>query len=137
MNDCIFCKIVSGEIPSCLIYENKEFKVILDKFPSSVGHVLIITKKHYSNIFEIDPEEAGRLFTLAVRVSAVMKKAMGFDGVNILQNNGEEAGQTIHHFHLHIIPRYKNDNVSIGWETLNPSEDELNNMCNKLSDLLR
>ncbi len=135
--DCVFCKIVSNEFSSNTIYENEEFKVILDKFPSSVGHVLILTKKHYSNIFEIDPEEAGRLFSLAVKVATAMKEVMGFDGVNILQNNGEVAGQTVPHFHLHIIPRYKNDNIAIKWEPLKASEEDLNNMQERLITSLK
>ena len=105
--DCIFCGIISGEIPSAAIYEDDEFKVILDRFPSAPGHVLILPKRHYADIFEIDPAAAGRLFELAVKVARGMKAKLGFENMNVLQNNGEVAGQTVRHFHLHLIPRYK------------------------------
>ena len=106
MSNCIFCKIIAGEIPSATIYENEEFKVILDRFPSNEGHVLILPKNHTPNIFEIDPEQAGRLFSLAAKLAKAMKEVLGFEHMNILQNNGEAAGQTVKHVHFHIVPRY-------------------------------
>ncbi len=114
---CIFCKIINGEIPSFNIYENENFKVILDKFPSSVGHALIIPKQHAETIFELSEETGEKLFPLAMSISKAIKKATNCDGINILQNNGEAAGQTVNHFHMHIMPRYKGDNVNIGWKT--------------------
>lgn len=125
MADCIFCKIVSGEFSSSTIYENEEFKVILDRFPAHEGHVLILTKKHVKNIFEIEPEYAGRLFKLAVEIANVMKNTLGFENMNVLQNNGELAGQTVHHFHLHLIPRYENDGISVHWNPTEPTEEEI------------
>lgn len=122
MDDCIFCKIISGEIPSATIFEDKEFQVILDRFPSGNGHTLILPKKHYANIFEIDPQVAGRLFQLAVKVAAAVKKTTNCDGMNILQNNGTIAVQTVNHFHLHIIPRFENDTVTIAWAQQNPTD---------------
>lgn len=113
MDNCIFCKIISGDIPSAAIYEDDEFKAILDRFPSNPGHVLILPKKHYSDIFEIDEETAGRLFKLAVKVAKNMKEALGLEAMNLVQNNGSMAGQTVHHFHLHLIPRYKDDKVQV------------------------
>ena len=106
MSDCIFCKIVSGEFGSATIYENDEFKVILDRFPANEGHVLILVKEHVANIFEIDPDKAGRLFRLAAIIAREMKARLGFDHMNVMQNNGTVAGQTVFHFHLHLIPRY-------------------------------
>ncbi|WP_105618571.1 HIT family protein [Vallitalea okinawensis] len=116
MSDCILCKIAKGEIPSKTIYEDNQFKVFLDIFPGSKGHTLIIPKQHVANIFELDEETAGELFKIATKVAKGMKKVLGFEGMNIVQNNGEIAGQTIFHFHLHLIPRYKDDQVSIKWE---------------------
>ena len=103
MSDCIFCKIIAGEIPSATIYENDEFKVILDRFPAAEGHVLILPKNHTPNIFEIDPEQAGRLFTLAAKLARALKEELGLEHMNVLQNNGTVAGQTVFHFHLHLI----------------------------------
>lgn len=125
MDNCIFCKIISGDIPSATIYEDNEFKVILDRFPSAKGHVLILPKVHVANIFEIDSQLCGRLYSLAVKVAGVMKKTMNFDGMNVLQNNGEAAGQTVHHFHVHLIPRYKDDNISIKWNTMDLTDNEI------------
>ena len=112
MSDCIFCKIISGDIPSATVYENDEFKAILDRFPSNKGHVLIMPKTHVANIFEIDPDMAGRLFKLAAQIAPVMKETFGFENMNVVQNNGPIAGQTVNHFHLHLIPRYENDGVN-------------------------
>lgn len=114
-NDCIFCKIVSGDIPSVTIYENDEFKVILDRFPASRGHILIVPKAHIENIYEIEPECAGRLFELTTRFASILKRALGNEGLNIIQNNGAVAGQTVFHYHLHMIPRYKDDGMQLGW----------------------
>lgn len=133
MDNCIFCKIISGEFGSVTIYEDAEFKVMLDKFPSNKGHVLILPKVHVENIFEIDPETAGRLFKLAVKIANALKKTLDFDGMNIMQNNGEVAGQTVNHFHLHLIPRYKNDSVSIKWTTSEPSDEELQSLKESIS----
>ena len=131
-DDCIFCKIANGEIPSACIYENKEFRVILDVGPATRGHVLILTKEHYDNIFEIDAETAGRLFSLASVVARAMKKTLNCDGMNILQNNGTIAGQTVFHFHLHLIPRYEGDQVKVTWPQGEISEDEKTELVNMI-----
>ena len=116
MENCIFCKIVDGIIPSCTLYEDDDFKVIPDAFPSGLGHTLIFPKKHVADIFALDEETAAKLFTLATRMAKSVQQALSCDGINILQNNGEAAGQTVFHFHLHIIPRYKGDDVKIAWK---------------------
>lgn len=134
MSDCIFCKIINGEIPSSTVFENDEFKVILDRFPSGEGHVLIIPKNHVANIFEIDEEQAGRLFTLAVKVSKVMKEVFGFENMNVLQNNGAVAGQSVFHFHMHLIPRYENDSINIKWNPTEPTDDEIEAVRKKLAE---
>ena len=131
-DECIFCKIANGEIPSACIYENKEFRVILDVGPATRGHVLILTKEHYDNIFEIDAETAGRLFSLASVVARAMKKTLNCDGMNILQNNGTIAGQTVFHFHLHLIPRYEGDQVKVTWPQGEISDDEKTELVNMI-----
>ena len=136
MSDCIFCKIISGEIPSATIYEDEEFKVILDRFPSSLGHTLIIPKKHIENIFEMPVQKGGKLFELAIKIAPIIKKELNCDGINILQNNGVAAGQSVNHFHLHIIPRYENDGVLSSWEAQNPTDEEMETMKNKLSNAI-
>lgn len=112
-NDCIFCKLAAGELPSSTVYEDKEFRAIMDISPASKGHVIIIPKDHADNIFEIEDELASKILIVAKKIAAAMKDELHCDGVNILQNNGEVAGQTVFHLHVHVIPRYKNDDVTI------------------------
>lgn len=114
--ECIFCNINSGKIPSITLYENEEFRVILDRFPATKGHILIVPQKHVENIYEIDPESAGRLFALTTRFASIIKRTFGNEGLNIIQNNGKAAGQTVFHYHLHMIPRYANDQIQLGWK---------------------
>ena len=114
--DCIFCKIAGGDIPSSTVYEDEQFRVLLDLSPATKGHALILPKQHYANIFEIDENILRDLIVLAKKVASAMKETLNCDGVNIVQNNGEVAGQTVFHFHMHIIPRYKDDDQVIGWE---------------------
>lgn len=133
MDNCIFCKIIKGEIPSATIYENDEFKVILDRFPSNEGHVLIMPKNHCANIFEADPDMAGRLFTLAVKVAKIMKNTLGFENMNIVQNNGPVAGQTVNHLHVHLIPRYDGDSVNVTWKQLELTDEQIEAVREKLA----
>lgn len=122
--DCVFCKIVSGDIPSNTIYENSEFKVIMDASPAAKGHVLVLPKEHYKDIYDIDAETAGKLFQLAAVVARALKEVLNCDGLNILQNNGVIAGQTVFHFHMHLIPRYEGDDVTVKWEGHSMDADE-------------
>lgn len=114
--NCIFCKIAAGEIPAATLYEDDTFRVILDLGPASKGHALILPKDHYANIYEISDEVAGKAIILAKKMAGAMTEALGCDGFNVLQNNGEAAGQTVFHFHIHLIPRYKDDQVGLTWE---------------------
>ncbi len=113
--DCIFCKIAKGEIPSATIYESSEFKCILDVAPANKGHALIITKEHYDNIFQLDAETAAKIFSFATAAARAIKDETGCEGMNVLQNNGEVAGQTVNHFHLHLVPRNTGDGVKMSW----------------------
>ncbi len=108
-DDCIFCKIVAGEIPSRTIHEDDLFKVILDLDPATKGHALIIPKNHFDDIYDLGDEEAKNVFSLAKKLTREMTDKLHADGFNIVQNDGEVAGQTVLHFHLHLIPRYEND----------------------------
>lgn len=108
--NCIFCKIIGGQIPSNTIYEDDDFKVILDVNPATKGHALVLPKEHYADIYEMDSELLGKAVKVAQKVIAHETKVLGCDGYNLLQNNSEVAGQTVFHFHMHLIPRYKNAN---------------------------
>ena len=114
-DDCIFCKIANGEIPSRTLYEDDKFRVILDLSPATRGHALIMPKDHASNLYELPEESAGAVMVLAKKLAASMNERLQCDGLNLVQNNGEAAGQTVSHFHLHMIPRYVNDGQTLGW----------------------
>lgn len=133
--NCIFCKIAAGEIPSATLYEDEDFRVILDIEPASKGHALILPKEHYSNIYELNDELAAKAMVLAKKMVTKLTNILECDGYNILQNNGPAAGQTVFHFHMHLIPRYKDDNVKIGWKlgklTNEEKEDILSKICEK------
>ena len=124
MDSCIFCKIAAGEIPSSTLYEDEDFRVILDIAPAAKGHAILLPKKHMSNLLEADEETLAKALPVVKKVSAALCKALNCDGINILQNNGEAAGQTVFHLHIHMIPRYKNDTVKIGWAQGNYAEGE-------------
>lgn len=127
---CIFCKIANGEIPSKTIYEDDEFRVILDLGPATKGHALILPKQHAKDLFELPEEKAAKAMILARKIGALMISKLKCDGFNLIQNNGEAAGQTVFHFHFHLIPRYKNDNQTIGWNPTAPSQEELEEIKN-------
>ncbi|MBQ7840546.1 MAG: HIT family protein [Lachnospiraceae bacterium] len=124
-DDCIFCKIANGEIPSRTIYEDEMFRVILDMGPAARGHALILPKEHFANLYELPEEWCAKAFVLAKKMAALMTDKLGCDGFNLVQNNGEVAGQTVLHFHIHLIPRYKDDGQKIGWNAGSPSAEEL------------
>ena len=124
-DDCIFCKIAAGEIPSGALYEDDDFKVIFDRGPATKGHALILPKQHYANIFEIDDEVLAKATALAKKVATKMKEVLNCDGVNIVQNNGAAAGQTVFHLHIHLIPRYENDDAKFGWKVHDITDEEI------------
>lgn len=132
-DDCIFCKIIKGEIPSFTVYEDEDFKVILDRFPAAPGHVLIIPKVHYSDMFELSEEAAAKLYPLAKKIAERVKEVTGSEGINIVQNNGEAAGQSVYHFHLHIIPRKMGDGIILNKSSnMDTTIEELEAIWHKL-----
>ena len=130
--DCIFCKIAAGEIPSATLYEDGDFRVILDLGPASKGHALIIPKEHYRNLYDIDDEKAAKILPLAKKMINKMTEVLGCDGYNLVQNNEECAGQTVFHFHMHMIPRYKGDNVGLGWHMGKLKDADKNEILEKM-----
>lgn len=108
-DNCIFCKLANKDIPTNIIYEDDRFTVILDASPATKGHALILPKNHAANIYELPDEDASAVFVLAKKLATNMTEILHCDGFNIVQNNGEVAGQTVFHFHMHLIPRYLND----------------------------
>ena len=124
-DNCIFCKIIAGEIPSYTLHEDEKFKVILDVGPAARGHALILPKDHYANLYELPEETAAEVIKLAKKMMIRMTDKLKCDGFNIVQNNGEAAGQTVNHFHMHLIPRYKNDGEILKYIAGEPGPEEL------------
>lgn len=131
-DNCIFCRIANGEIPSKTLYEDENFRVILDLGPATKGHALILPKDHYANLYELPDEVAAQVMKLAKKMAVQVTEKLGCDGLNLVQNNGETAGQTVFHFHLHLIPRYREDGQTIGWKPQSPSAEELEDIKNQI-----
>jgi histidine triad (HIT) family protein len=131
-DNCIFCKLANGDIPTNAIYEDGDFKVILDASPASRGHALILPKQHYADIYEIEPDTLAKAALLAQKVIAHETPVLGCDGYNLVQNNGETAGQTVFHFHMHLIPRYAADNRAddVSWGHTEFTNEEFEEICN-------
>lgn len=123
--NCIFCKIANGEVPSQTLYEDDSFRVILDLGPATKGHALILPKDHYANLYDLPEETAGDAMKLAKKMATKMTERLGCEGFNLVQNNGDLAGQTVFHFHMHLIPRYRADGQKIGWKPQEVSQEEL------------
>ena len=115
-SNCIFCRIANGEIPSTTLYEDEDFRVILDLGPATRGHALLLPKEHYKDLFDLDDEVAAKVLVKAKRIAGKLRTALKADGMNLVQNNGEAAGQTVFHFHMHLIPRYQDDQAGILWK---------------------
>lgn len=132
--NCIFCKIAAGEIPSATLYEDEDFRVILDIEPASKGHALILPKDHYANLYELPDELAAKVLVLAKKMVTALTDVLECDGYNVVQNNGEVAGQTVFHFHMHLIPRYKKDTVKIGWKQGELTDEVKEEIIKKLNE---
>lgn len=117
MTSCIFCKIANGDLPSEKVYEDEHVFAFMDISPVTKGHTLIIPKKHAENVYELDEEIAGHLFSVVPKIANALNETFHPQGLNLLQNNGSFAGQSVFHFHLHLIPRYdNNDGFRPHWE---------------------
>ena len=114
--NCIFCKLANGDIPTMTLFEDEDFRVIFDASPATLGHALILPKDHAANIFDISDETLAKAHILAKKLANVLMEVFGADGVNVLQNNNEAAGQTVFHFHIHVIPRYAGEREMVMWK---------------------
>ena len=123
--DCIFCKLANGDIPTNVIYEDDDFTVILDASPATKGHALILPKEHYRNIYELPDALAAKVLPLAKKLATHMTEVLHCDGFNIIQNNNEVAGQTVFHFHVHLIPRYEGGEEILGWKHESFTDEEM------------
>ena len=131
MKDCLFCKIARGEIPCFKIYEDENVLAFLDVAKDAIGHTLVIPKKHFSTVLECDEKTIAQVFDVAQKISKHFVENCGFDGVQIINNCGESAGQTIMHFHVHIVPRKKGDGLLV-WKLGAPYEMDLEKIASEL-----
>lgn len=134
-DDCIFCKLANGDIPTRSIYEDEEFNVILDVAPATKGHALILPKNHAANLYELPDETAAKTLVLAKKLITSMTEKLNCQGFNVVQNNGETAGQTVLHFHMHLIPRYEGDGQNMLWEPQTFSDETLDEIRDTLKGL--
>lgn len=132
-DNCIFCKLANGDIPTRTIYEDEKFRVILDASPATKGHALILPKDHYANLYEIPEDLVADCMKLAKKMATSMTESLKCDGFNLVQNNGETAGQTVFHFHMHLIPRYADDNQKINWVPQEVPGEELDKIREKIN----
>jgi len=135
-DNCIFCKLANGVFETNTIYEDDLVRVILDANPATKGHALVLPKEHYRNLFDLDDKYASHVLVVAKKVANVMRDVLKCEGVNIMQNNEEIAGQTVFHFHLHIIPRYSDDNQTITFAGSPLDADVAKEVCEKLANAL-
>lgn len=139
MTNCIFCKIIDGSIPSAKIYEDEYVYAFMDIMPLTKGHTLIIPKSHKENVYDLSEEEASNLFKVFPKIATVLKDTFGPVGMNLLNNNGAPAGQSVFHFHLHFIPRYdQTDGLKLTWNTKEKtySSEMIQELAKELSDKL-
>lgn len=137
MSDCIFCKIIAGDIPSTTVYEDEKLKVIADINPAAPGHLLILPKAHAEDITALPDEALQAVTQMAKHLVAAEKEGLGADGVNLVQNNGAAAGQSVAHFHLHVIPRYENDRLQLLWTPTEPGMGIIQEAADKVRKALR
>jgi len=135
-NDCIFCKIANGEIPSATVFEDEDFRAILDLGPASKGHTLILPKQHYQDLCDADETVTAKILPLAARIGSALKKGLGAGGFHVVQNNGTLAGQTVFHLHVHVIPRYEDGTAMVTWEPGKSAAEELKQTADAIKSVL-
>ena len=133
MEQCIFCKIAAGEIPSATLFEDEKVRVILDLGPAARGHALVLPKEHFQDARFMPEELMGHAMAVGARIGAAQMQAFGYEGFNLVHNNGEAAGQSVFHFHMHLIPRYKNDGAGVGWKPGKLTDEAKEEILSKVS----
>ncbi len=130
--DCIFCKLANGVFDTVTVYEDEDFRAIMDIAPAAKGHVLLLPKEHMADLLEMDENVANKALPILQKIANAMKEEFRCDGINMLQNNGKAAGQTVFHLHFHLIPRYDEDHVILPWKTLSYEEGEALAVANSI-----
>ncbi|NPA85758.1 MAG: HIT family protein [Crenarchaeota archaeon] len=136
MSECVFCRIVRGELPSWKVYEDEEVMAFLDINPATPGHTLVIPKKHYRNILDAPDEVVAKVFKVAKKISEAVVNGLGAKGVNVITNAEEVAGQVVFHFHVHVVPRYSPDELRFEYTPKKYSEEEAEEIVKKIKSSL-
>jgi histidine triad (HIT) family protein len=132
MTDCIFCKIISGEIPSSKVYEDEKTIAFMDAGQVNPGHVIVAVKTHVQNIYGLHTDLAAAVFQAAAKIAKAVKTSMQPTGMTLLQANEKEGWQTVEHFHIHVLPRHPEDGVALTWPAKHPPKDELDRLAEKV-----
>ena len=132
MSDCVFCRIVAGEIPSTRVYEDEHTLAFMDIGQVNPGHVLVAAKKHAANLYELDDAQAAAVARTSLRVARAIRDAFGPEGLSVYQANGKAAGQTVFHYHLHLLPRHAGDGMELTWPVKNPPREKLEDYAGKI-----
>ena len=125
MSDCIFCKLVAGQIPATRVYEDEHTLAFMDLGQVNPGHVLVAVKKHAENLYQLDDAQAAAVQRAAARVARAIRDAFDPQGLSVYQANGSAAGQTVFHYHMHLVPRHVGDGMTLAWPVKNPPRDAL------------
>ena len=136
MEDCIFCKIVEGKIPSAKIYEDSYVIGFLDIMPANKGHCLVVPKKHSATLVEMEDKDLAATILAAKKVAKAMSLSFGNGSFNLVMNNGKEAGQLVNHAHIHLIPRFQKDRLRIKWSHLKYDDDEITEYAKKIKNFI-
>jgi len=132
MSDCVFCRIVAGQIPSTRVYEDEHTVAFMDIGQVNPGHVLVTVKKHAANLFELDTVQAEAIARASVKISNALKSAFEPEGLSVYQANGKAAGQTVFHYHVHLLPRHAGDGMELTWPVKNPPRETLEGYAEKI-----
>jgi histidine triad (HIT) family protein len=132
MADCVFCKLVAGQIPASIVYEDEATLAFMDLGQVNPGHVLVACKAHAANVYALDDAQAAAVFRTAARVARAVREAFDPPGLSIYQANGAPAGQTVFHFHLHVLPRHDGDGMQLVWPVKNPPRERLEEYAGRI-----
>lgn len=132
MSDCVFCRIVAGTIPSTRVHEDEHCIAFMDLGQVNPGHVLIAVKKHAANLFELEEAQAAAVGSASVRIAGAIKAAFSPEGLSVYQANGKAAGQTVFHYHVHLLPRHAGDGMELTWPVKNPPREKLEGYAAKI-----
>ena len=137
MADCVFCKIMAKRIPASIVHEDEHTLAFMDLGQVNPGHVLVAAKAHAENVYALNEAQAGAVFRAVAKVARAVRDAFTPQGLSVYQANGTAAGQTVFHFHMHLVPRYENDGMNLTWPVKNPPREQLEANAAKIRARLR